>query len=70
MRNALTKRGRRKPRPPKKPRYVPVDPAGTPIDVLFYHAPKGSRERLPTPDEMKRRHAPLNSHHEGFRLMR
>ncbi len=70
MRNALTKRGRRKPRPPKKLAYVPVDPAGTPIDVLFYPAPKGSRERPPTPDEMKRRHAPLNSHNEGFRLMR
>ncbi len=70
MRNALTKRLRRKPRPPKKPPYVPVDPAGNPIDVLLHHIPKHARERPPTPDEMKRRRAPLNSHHDGFRLMR
>jgi hypothetical protein len=70
MRNAITKRGRRKPRPAKKPAYVPVDPAGAPIDVLLSPAPKRSGERPPTPDEQKRRHAPLNSHHDGFRLLR
>jgi hypothetical protein len=71
MSHALTsKRWRRKPRPPKKLPYMPVDPAGNPIDILLSPAPKRSRERPPTPDEVKRRHAPLNSHHDGFRLMR
>jgi hypothetical protein len=70
MRNAITKRRRRKLRPPKKPPYVPVDPAGNPIDVLLSPAPKGSRERPPTPVEMKRHQAPLNSHNAGFRLLR
>lgn len=70
MRNAITKRGWRKSRSPKKQPYVPVDPADNPIDLLLSPAPKRSQERPPTPDELKRRQAPLNSHNAGFRLLR
>ncbi len=64
------KRGRRKLRPPKQSTYVPVDPAGNPIDVLFSHFFKRPKERPLTASEQKRRHAPLNSHNDGFRLLR
>jgi hypothetical protein len=71
MSHAFTsKRWRQKPRPSNKSPYVPVDSAGNPIDVLLYPAPQRSRERPPTPDEVKRHHAPLNSHNAGFHLMR
>jgi hypothetical protein len=71
MRNALTsKRWRRKPRLPKKILYGLVDPSGNPIDVPLYPSAKRSRERPPSPDEVKRHHAPLNSHNDGFRLLR
>ena len=61
---------RRTPRPAKQPPYVPVDPAGQPIEVLFSHAANRPKERPATPEERKRRQAPLNSHHAGFRLWR
>jgi hypothetical protein len=71
MKDSITwKRLRRKRRSPQKPPYVPVDPAGYPIDVLLYPLPKQPRERPLTHDEVKRHHAPLNSHNDGFRLLR
>jgi hypothetical protein len=71
MSHALTsKRWRRKPPPPSKSPYVPIDPAGKAIDILLDPSCKRSRERPPSPDEVKRHHAPLNSHNAGFRLLR
>ena len=61
---------RRKRRSSKKSAYVPVDPSGNPIHVLSFSSPQPPRPRSLSPEEMRRLHAPLNSHNDGFHLLR
>ncbi len=61
---------RRKRRSPNKSVYVPVDPSGDPIHVLSFFSPKAPKPRSLSPEEVRRYQAPLNSHNEGFHLLR
>ncbi len=71
MSNAFaSKRCRRKPWPSNESPYEPVDPSGNPIEILLDPSAKRSRERSPSPDEVKRHQALLNSHNASFYLLR
>jgi hypothetical protein len=61
---------RRKRRSAKKLAYVPVDPSGDAIHVLSFFSPKPLNPRSHSPEEVRRYQAPLNSHNEGFHLLR
>jgi hypothetical protein len=71
MKHSITpKRHSRKRRSASTSSYVPVDLSGRPIDVSVYPAPKAPKQCPLTPEEAKRRQAPLNSRNDGFRLLR
>ncbi|MFL5657728.1 MAG: hypothetical protein ACJ8CB_26550 [Ktedonobacteraceae bacterium] len=70
MKDSTTpKRLRRKPRRAHTSSYVPVDLSGNPISVSSFPTPKAPTQRPLSPEEAKRRQAPLNLRNDGFRLL-